>query len=272
MASAHLSFGEAYLSLTRYPLAIEHDAAARDCARRADWAEGESSALGNLGVALREAGDLRRAADCYAAALEINVRIGSTRKQVLDMMNLGVVHAALGRLASARGLFERATALSGEAGSPSLTGMLAQCLGITRRYLGELADAEHELTAALAVFREINDVWAQASALESLAGMHADAGRRGQARHAAEEALGLARDIGSRRVEAAALNTLGLVQPDPAGALACHGEALAVAVAAGHVAARIEALVGQAGAQVRLGAHAEAERAAGEALDARPRQ
>jgi DNA-binding SARP family transcriptional activator/tetratricopeptide (TPR) repeat protein/DNA polymerase III delta prime subunit len=266
MASAHLSFGEAYLSLTRYPLAIEHDAAARDWARRADWAEGESSALGNLGVVHREAGDLRRAADCYSAALEINVRLGSTRKQVLDMMNLGVVHAALGRLASARGLFERATALSGEAGSPSLTGMLAQCLGITRRYLGELADAEHQLTAALTVFREINDAWAQASVLESLAGIHADAGRRGQARHAAEEALRLARDVGSGRVEAAALNTLGLVQPDPTGALDCHGEALAVAVAAGHVAARIEALIGQASAHVRLGAHALAERAAGEAL------
>lgn len=266
VAAAHLSIGEAHLSLTRYPLAIEHDAAARDWARRADWAEGESSALGNLGTVLREKGDLRQAVDCLAAALEINVRIGSTRKQVLDMMNLGVVYAALGRLASAAQLFERATEVNREAGSPSTTSMLAQCLGIARRYLGELPAAERHLTTALTTTREIDNRWGQASVLESLAGVHADAGRPERARSTVEEALRLAREAGSRRVEAAALNTLGLVQPDPTRALAYHDEALGVAIAAGHTAGRIEALIGQASAHVDLGAHPEAERAAGEAL------
>ncbi len=266
MAAAHLSFGEAYRSISRYPLAVEHDSAARDLARRAGWAEGESTALGNLGVTVRETGDLRRAEDCFSSALEINVRIGSTRKQALDLLNLGIVHATLGKLASAAELFERATALGREASSPGTTGMLAQCLGITWRYLGDLARAERQLTAGLTVFREIDESWAQASALESLAGVHADAGRHRQARDMAAEALRLARETGSRRVEAAALNALGLVQRDPAAALARHTEALEVAAAVGHAHSRIEALIGQAGAHVRLGAHAAAEQVAREAL------
>jgi DNA-binding SARP family transcriptional activator/tetratricopeptide (TPR) repeat protein len=265
-AAAHLSFGEAYLQLTRYPLAVEHYGVARDLARAAAWSDAESTALGNMGVVYREAGELRRAADCFAEALEINVRIGNTRKQALDVLNLGVVHAVLGRLVCAADLFERAMVLTGEDGSPSTTGMLVQCLGNTRRYLGELARAERHLTDALAVFRGINDLTGQASVLESLAGVHADAGRRRQAREAATEALVLARRSGNRRVEAAALNVLGLVEPDPAAALATHEEALAVAVAIGHSSHRMEALIGRAEAHVRSGEPAEAERLAREAL------
>jgi DNA-binding SARP family transcriptional activator/tetratricopeptide (TPR) repeat protein len=265
-ASAHLSLGEAYLQLTRYPLAAEHISAARDLARAADWDDGLSTALGNLGVVHREAGELQPAADCFAEALEINVRLGNTRKQALDLLNLGVVRAVLGRLASAADLFERATALSREEDSPSTTGMLVQCLGNARRYLGDLAAAERHLTAALAVFRDINDPSGQASVLDSLAGVHADAGRHARARELATEALVLARQTGFGRTESAALNTLGLVEPDPAAALSRHDEALAVAVATGHSAHRIEALVGQADAYVRLGRPADAERTAGEAL------
>jgi DNA-binding SARP family transcriptional activator/tetratricopeptide (TPR) repeat protein len=264
--AAHLNFGEACLSLTRHPLAAEHLTAARDLAREAGWVEGESTALGNLGVVYREAGDLRRAADHLSAALEINVRIGSTRKQGLDLINLGVVHAVLGRLASAADLFERANAIGREAASPSATGMVTQCLGNTRRYLGDLAGADRHLTAALTVFREINDLSGQASVLDSLAGVHADAGRRRQAHEAAAEALRLARQTGSGRVEAAALNSLGLVEPDPAAALARHDEALSVAVAVGNGSARMEALIGQAGAHLRRGAAAKAEVSAHEAL------
>jgi DNA-binding SARP family transcriptional activator/tetratricopeptide (TPR) repeat protein len=265
-AVAHMTFGEAYVKLGRYPLAVEHCGAARDLARAADWADGESTALGNMGIALREAGELRRAADCFTEALEINVRIGNARKHALDLLNLGVVQAVLGRLASAADLFERAVAVGAEEDSPSTAGMLVQCLGNTRRYLGDLVEAERQLTGALAMFRAINDQFGEAGVLDSLAGVHADAGRHEHARRVAAEALDLARQTGSRRVESAALNTLGLVQPDPSAALAAHGEALVVAVAAGHGAQRMEALIGQALAHVRLRHAEEARRLAGEAM------
>lgn len=265
-AAAHLQFGEAYLYLTRYPLAVEHYTAARNLAARAGWVEGESTALGNLGLVYREAGELRRAADCFSSALEINVRIGSRRKQVIDLMNLGVVHAVLGRLASAARLFAQASALGEEASSPGTNAMVTQCLGNTRRYLGDLTGAAEHLRAALGVFQEIDDRTGQASVLDSLAGVHADAGRAEQARDAAVEALRLARETGNRRIESAALNTLGQVEPDPAAALSRHGEALAVATEIGNGAARMEALIGQACAHTRLGASAEAERLAADAL------
>lgn len=266
-AVAHMTFGEAYMKLARHPLAVEHYTAARDLARSANWADGESTAVGNLGVVLREAGELRRAADCFAEALEINVRIGNTRKHALDLLNLGVVHAVLGRLASAADLFERAVAMGSAEESPSTAGMFIQCLANARRYLGDLAEAERLLTVAEAMFREIDDQFALSSVLDSLAGVHADAGRHERARELATEALDLARRNDSRRVEASALNTLGLVQPDPAAALATYGEALTVADTVGHGSQqRMEALVGQAVAYVRLGDAGEAERLGQEAL------
>jgi tetratricopeptide (TPR) repeat protein len=144
--------------------------------------------------------------------------------------------------------------------------MVLQCLGNTKRYLGDLAGAAEHLTAALRVFREISDQTGQASVLDSLAGVHVDAGRRAEAREAATEALRLARENGHRRIESAALNTLGLVEPDPAAALALHAEALAVATAIGHGTTRIEATIGMAVQHAGLGAAAEAEQLAHEAL------
>ena len=263
-AAAHLNFGEAYLHLTRHPEAIEHLTAARELA--GDWVECASTALGNLGLIYRESGELRRAEDCFSSALEINERIGSAHKQVIDHVNLGVVHAVLGKLESAARLFERAFELGEEASSPTMNAMVVQCLGNTKRYLGDLAGAAEYLTAALGMFREISDQTGQASVLDSLAGVHADAGRLVEAREAATEALRLARENDHRRIEGAALNTLGLVEPDPAAALALHAEALAVATAIGLAASGIEAIIGMAVRHAGLGAVAEAEQRAREAL------
>jgi DNA-binding SARP family transcriptional activator/tetratricopeptide (TPR) repeat protein len=265
-AAAHLNFGEAYMVGSRYPLSMEHLTAARDLAREAGWLDAESTALGNLGATCREMGELRRAADYLAEALEINVALGNTTKQVLDLMNLGVVHAALGRLADAAGFFERSAALGRAGEAPGITAMVTQCLGNMRRYLGDVTGAEGHMTEALAIFAEINDRQGQASVLDSLAGVHADAGRRVAAREVAEKSLRLAREVGNRRIESGALNTLGLVEATPAARLARHTEALAVAEVVGNGAARMEALIGQANAHVRLGAPAEAEQAAEAAL------
>lgn len=265
-AAAELSLAEAYWSLGRYPAAVEHNTLAVALARRAAWADAESTALGNLGAVYRETGDLRAAADNFAAALEINVRIGNKHKQVLDLMNLGVAHAVLGRLSSAADHFERAALLGREAASPTITGMVVQCLGMSRRYLGDLEEAERHLSAALAIFEELNDLAGQAGVLESLAGVHADAGRRAQARDAAAAALRLARQTGTRRVEAAAHNGLGAAEPDPVRALAHHTAALDIAVAVGNGLARLDALIGQSDAWLRSGDVAAARGAAAEAL------
>jgi tetratricopeptide (TPR) repeat protein len=268
--AAHLSLGEAHWSRADYGRAVEHYSVAVGQARDVDWADAESSALGNLGSVYREMGDLREASRCFAEALEIDVRIGNKHKQVLDLMNLGVAHAVLGKLASAASLFEQAASLGREATSPAITGMVIQCLGLSRRYLGDLVAAERHLDAALAIFEEINDLSGQAGALESLSGVQADAGQQARALTTAGESLRLARRAGARRIEAAAHNALGAAEPDPATALAHHTDALTLAAEVGYGLARLDALIGQAGAHTRLGALASAEEAATRALtDAR---
>jgi tetratricopeptide (TPR) repeat protein len=261
MTAAHLNFGEIYLSVSGYEQAVAHFDAARETARQADWPDAESTALGNQGAVVKEAGDLRRAVACFTEALAINVRIGNERKQVLDLMNLGVAQAQLGDLRSAADLFARAADLG--AAAPTITAMVHQCLGITERLLGRLDTATEHLTDALTVFEEHGQLSGQASVMDSLAGVHADADRRAEATTLATDALRLARQTDARRVETAALNTLGQVASEPSAALAHHEEALRVATEIGFVAGRIEALIGMAGA---LGSIEEAARLGREAL------
>lgn len=266
-AAARLSLGEANWSLSRYPEAVELYLTTRDLARHVHWDDCESTALGNLGIVHRETGQLRRAAEFFEAALDINVRIGNQHKQVLDLMNLGVTHAVLGKLASAAQLFERAATLGRSAMSPAITGMVSQCLGLTRRYLGDFPAAARHLRDALAIFEEIDDRSGQANVLESLAGLHADAGRPEECREAASEALRLAQETGARRVEAAALIVLGLASSsDPVTALAHFRAGLELAEEVGYGLSRMDALIGLADVHVRLGDSGTARRRAEEAL------
>ena len=258
-AAAHLSFGEAYLMLGKHAPTVEHYQAARTAARLADWPDGESTALGNEALVHREEGDLRRATDGFAEALEINLRIGNTRKQALDLLNLGVTYAQLGRLADAGDLFARAAEISREDTALVTIAMIRQCQGNTERYLGRLDAATEHLGEALSLARDLGDQAAQASVLDSLASVHADAGRNEQAAALAAESLRLARETDSRRVEAAALNSLGHAKTDPAEALTHHEEALSIATEAGHVTARVDALIGAATAHTALGAFEDAK-------------
>lgn len=269
MTAAHLSLTDAHHGLAQYPSAIEHATAARTHAVLAGWADGESTALGVLGGVHREAGELHEAAAYFEQALDINVRLGAHRKQVIDLMNLGVSHAMLGALSEAADFFHRAHEIGQRSSSPSNTAIVLQCLGNVHRYLGKLTDAVEYLSSALAVSRDLNDLGGQAGILDSLAATHTDAGRHPLALGLAAEALTLARQAGARRTEAAIMATMGTIHHatgEHREALAQHGKALALASDLGYLSGELDALIGLACANTHLAAHITAEAQATNAL------
>jgi DNA-binding SARP family transcriptional activator/tetratricopeptide (TPR) repeat protein len=268
-ASAELSLADLCRSRGRYPEAHEHNTAALDLARQAGWVDGESTALGNLGLSYQEAGDLRKAIGVLSKALELNHQAGVRHKRTRDLVNLGVTYAQLGDLHNAADLFHQAQALEHRSNSPGNVAMVLHCLGTVYRWLGRLSEAAAYLSEALTTYRGISDLVGQASILDTLAGTHADAGRYREAMSTVQNALALARQIGNRRTESSVLNTLGSIHyglKDYREAVYDHGDAHLIAAETGNVSMQLDALVGMATAQARCGEHNEAHTNASQAL------
>ncbi|HEX6356409.1 ATP-binding protein [Actinophytocola sp.] len=269
LTSAHLSLADAHAAIGQYTPAIEHSTTARTFAVKAGWADGESTALSRLGVSQRETGRLRDATACFRHVLEIDTRLGSRHKQVIDLMHLGVLHAMLGDLEEAAEFFRRAHGLGQEVQSPANIAMVLQCLGNVHRYLGRLTDAVGYLTDALAISRTINERGKQAGILDSLAGAHTDAGRHEDAVAYATQALTLAREVGARQTEVAVLATLGTInhaQGKHEESVRNHTNALTLATTLGHLSGQLDALIGLAGVRTHLGDHSTARTDATRAL------
>ncbi|WP_203900385.1 AfsR/SARP family transcriptional regulator [Virgisporangium aliadipatigenens] len=167
-----LSAAALHWKRARYTQALDEYAAAASASRAADWADGESAAVGNAGVVYQELGYLERAAESYTRALTINERTGWRPGRANGLNNLGEVLRGLGRL-------DEATACCAE---------------------------------ALEIFRATGSRIGEAGAVTALAAIHRDAGRLPEALRLAREAAVLAGEVFDQRQQADALNTLASIE------------------------------------------------------------
>jgi tetratricopeptide (TPR) repeat protein len=210
-AAAHLNRATLEIARGRSRQAIEEYQPAFVLARQARWVEGEAAALGGLGAAHAELGQLERAAECHEQALAIDRATGLASSQAIRLGNLGQVQWILGRLEPAAEQYAEALALHRRAGSPTGQAWALECLGGIQHELGHLDQARESLTQALAMYEETGH-HGQAGTVRALAEVHRDAGRLDQAIDLADRALAFARDDGDRRNEADALATRASVR------------------------------------------------------------
>lgn len=259
--AAELSLAGSHQRQNRDEQAIEHYHRALAVNEVAGWAEGESTALGNLGTVYMTSGRLREAADHLARALEVDRRIGWLGGQAVKLGNLGIVSRRLGRLEAAAAQLSEVRDLFGQLGSRHGEALADLNLGVVLHQLGRQQDAADQLTRALALTRELGDRASEADALNMLALIHREGGRLLQALDLAGAGLELAVDVGERHYEAEAHAVLGSVHlrlGDVARAEDHHRRALAVARTSHARDAELEALIGLADISRR---HGDAERA-----------
>ncbi len=268
-AAAHLSLADAHLLQLRFDRAIEHYQQALALSRETGWRHAESTALGNLGNALRSSGRPVAAADHFAEGLAIDREIGWRPGQAAKLGNLGIISRELGRLAPSVEYHTEALHLLREVGSAVGEANALSTLAEACHACGRLGEALEHLTRALAMHRDIGDHGTETHTLRVLAQVHRDLGHDDQARALACTALALARQLGERRMEVPALNVVASIRQrlgDPGGAIKDYGYALLLAREAGIRYAELTALVGIAVALRHIGSGGQALNFAHEAL------
>ncbi len=128
--------------------------------------------------------------------------------------NLGTAYADLGQVEQAIDHYQQALIIFREIGDRSGEGTALGHLGTAYRNLGQVEQALAHYQQGLVIFREIGDRRNEGSALGDLGTAYADLGQVEQALDHYQQALVISREIGDRRNEGNWLGNLGNVYAD----------------------------------------------------------
>lgn len=201
-------------------------------ARRLKQRAREGTALGNLGLAYADLGEISRAVEFYEQYLAIASEIGDRRGEGVALGNLGNAYAGLGETRRAIEFYEQSLLISREIGDRRDESADLGNLGRTYANLGETRRAIEFHERALLIDREIGDRRGEGNALGNLGNAYADLGATRRAIEFLEQALLIFREIGDRRGEGNALGSLGFVYTilgETRRAIELHEQYLAIA-------------------------------------------
>jgi tetratricopeptide (TPR) repeat protein len=185
--------------------------AALDAARSLSRRGAEGAALGTLGLAYADLGEMRTAIQYHEQYLEIAREIGDRRGEGNALGNLGTAYSALGEIPRAIQFHEQALKVSRATGDRRGEGSDLGNLGLAYAALGEMRTAIQYLEQRLEIAREIGDRRGEGNALSNLGTAYSDLREMRTAIQYSERSLEIARKIGDRQVEAFASWNLGIL-------------------------------------------------------------
>ena len=204
------NLGLAFANLGQLRRAIEFHEQALVIVREIGDQRGEGAVLGNLGSAYGNLGDTRRAITFLEQALGIGRELGDRRNEGVMLGNLGNVYAGLGETRRAVEFYEQNLAIAREIGDQRGEGAVLGNLGRAYGDLGETRRAIEFHEQALLIYREIGDRRTEGIVLGNLGLAYANLSETGRAIETYEQQLVIARELGDRRSEGNALGNLGL--------------------------------------------------------------
>ncbi|KAA0218222.1 tetratricopeptide repeat protein [bacterium] len=158
--------------------------------------------LNNLGVHLRECGEMEEAESLLQAALALARELKEPRLEIRALGNIvGYLHAA-GRAGEALIISERTYALSVESGDGVLQALSLSNLATFQHHLGRFREAEANYERAAAMLRELGRPQQQAIVFGNLAILKRGQGAMEEGHRLLEEALQAARHAGLKRYQA----------------------------------------------------------------------
>jgi len=183
---------------------------ALDAARGLKYRRGESNALGSLGIAYTELGEMSRAIEFHEQHLTIARELGDRRGEGNAIGNLGIAYANLGEARRAIEFYEQWLAITRELSDLRGAGQALGNMGNVFYVLGETRRAIEFYEQCLVIARAISDRYGEGSALSNLGVAYTHLGelRRGIGFY--EQALVTLREIGDHRGEGNTLWNLSL--------------------------------------------------------------
>ena len=179
-------------------------------ARRLQDRAGEGVALGNLGIAYKNLGEIRRAIQFYEQQLAIVREIGNGRGEGAALGNLGNAYADLGETHRAIQFYEQALLILREIGDRRGEGNVLGNLGVAYKNLDEIHRAIQFYEEPLTIAREIGDRRGEGNVLGNLGNAYYLLGETRRAIQFYEQRLTIAREIGDRRGEGNVLRNMSL--------------------------------------------------------------
>ncbi|MGA3323466.1 MAG: tetratricopeptide repeat protein [Terriglobia bacterium] len=210
--------------------------AALAAARRLKDRAVEGSHLGNLGIALANLGEPRRAIECLEQELAIARETGNRSGEGHALGHLGNAYAALSEFRRAIEYFEQRRAIALEIGDRRGEGYAVGNLGNVYMSLGNARQAIERYEQHLVITRDTGDRRAEGSTLANLGLAYAGLGEPRRAIEYYEKALAIAREIGDRRAEGSTHGNLGRAYEDlgdPRRAMECYMRRIAIALELG---------------------------------------
>jgi tetratricopeptide (TPR) repeat protein len=204
------NLGNAYADLGNLGRALELYKQHLAIARGTGHRQGESNALGNLGITYGSLDDPRRAIALFEEALAITREIGDRRGEGNTLGGLGAAHAALGEHRRAIELYEESLAIAQEIGDRRGEGIVLNNIGTAYADLGDPHHAIDFYERRIMIARETADQGGEGNALGNLGDAHAALGNHRRAIELYEQQLAIAREIEDRPGEGKALSNLGL--------------------------------------------------------------
>jgi tetratricopeptide (TPR) repeat protein len=184
--------------------------AALAAARRLGRKSAEGAALGNLGIAYSNLGEVRRAIEFYEQRLKVAREIGDQRGEGSALRGLGLANADLGEVRRAIEYHEQALVIDREIGDRLREGADLGNLGLAYYNLGEVRRAIEYHEQSLAVAREIGNQRGEGAALGNLGIAYSKLGEERRAIEFYKLQLTITREIGDRSGEANALYNTSL--------------------------------------------------------------
>jgi tetratricopeptide (TPR) repeat protein len=249
--------------------AIRYLEAQRDAARLINNRSQEAQAVGNLGLAHADLGDIRKAIEFYEQQLVIVREIGYRLGEGKALGNLGIAYRQLGDARKCIELSEQSLVIDREIGYRLGEGNSLGNLGNGYANLGDTRKAIEFYEQQLVIAREIGDRRGEGNALGSLGNAYRQLGDARKAIEFYEQHLMIAREIGDRRGEGSDLGNLGIVYyklGDPRKAIEYFEQQLVIARGIGSRRGEANALANSALALDELNERTQAIARAEEAL------
>jgi len=201
------NLGVAHFELGDVRKAIELYNESLPISREINFKLGESGCLGNLARCYRYLGEMDKAISLNEEALSIAREIGDKEGEGGGLNNLGELYAAIDDARRATELFHKALSISIEIGSKRLEAMALANLGIVSSYLDDIHKAISYYDKSLMIIREICDRRNEGLVLTHLANAYAQLGDNNRAVDFYDQALSLHREIGDLHGEANVLSS-----------------------------------------------------------------
>ncbi|MEG4286804.1 tetratricopeptide repeat protein [Microcoleus sp. A006_D1] len=173
--------------------------------------QGESHAIGNLGIAYQSLGDYNRAIDFYEQSLEIKQKIGDHKGEGGSLCNLGKVYKSLGQYHNAIKFYHKSLQILREIGYREWEANSLGGLGNAYYGLGDYNRAIDFHEQSLVISRGIGNRQGEAASLGNLGNAYESLGQYNRAIEFYEQSLVIERQIGDRQGEGGSLCNLGKV-------------------------------------------------------------